>query len=74
VRPDGETTQIAELHQADLDGYAGERGRWDKPLPRGYQRVERCGGEGVSSLSRSMNRAARAVSAASSQRVPGDTP
>jgi topoisomerase-4 subunit A len=26
---------------ADLEGYAGERGRRGKPLPRGFQRVER---------------------------------
>ncbi|MBZ4192814.1 MAG: DNA topoisomerase IV subunit A [Candidatus Contendobacter sp.] len=30
-----------KLKPADLDGYAGERGRRGKPLPRGYQRVER---------------------------------
>ncbi|MCC6133892.1 MAG: DNA topoisomerase IV subunit A [Candidatus Contendobacter sp.] len=30
-----------KLKPADLDGYAGERGRRSKPLPRGYQRVER---------------------------------
>ena len=30
-----------KLKPADLDGYAGERGRRGKPLPRGFQRVER---------------------------------
>jgi topoisomerase-4 subunit A len=30
-----------KLKPADLDGYVGERGRRGKPLPRGYQRVER---------------------------------
>ncbi|MBK8533833.1 MAG: DNA topoisomerase IV subunit A [Candidatus Competibacteraceae bacterium] len=30
-----------KLKPADLEGYAGERGRRGKPLPRGFQRVER---------------------------------
>ncbi len=30
-----------KLKPADLEGYTGERGRRGKPLPRGYQRVER---------------------------------
>ncbi len=30
-----------KLKPADLDGYAGERGRRGKLLPRGFQRVER---------------------------------
>ncbi len=30
-----------KLKPADLDGYASERGRRGKPLPRGFQRVER---------------------------------
>ena len=29
------------LKPKDLEGYAGERGRRGKPLPRGFQRVER---------------------------------
>jgi topoisomerase-4 subunit A len=32
-----------KLKPADLEGYAGERGRSGKPLPRGFQRVERMG-------------------------------
>ncbi len=30
-----------KLKPADLEGYTGERGRRGKPLPRGFQRVER---------------------------------
>jgi len=30
-----------KLKPADLEGYAGDRGRRGKPLPRGFQRVER---------------------------------
>lgn len=30
-----------KLKPSDLDGYIGERGRRGKPLPRGFQRVER---------------------------------
>ena len=30
-----------KLKLADLENYAGERGRRGKPLPRGFQRVER---------------------------------
>jgi topoisomerase-4 subunit A len=30
-----------KLKPVDLEGYAGERGRRGKPLPRGFQRVER---------------------------------
>ena len=30
-----------KLKPADLESYAGERGRRGKPLPRGFQRVER---------------------------------
>jgi topoisomerase-4 subunit A len=30
-----------KLKPADLEGYIGERGRRGKPLPRGFQRVER---------------------------------
>jgi topoisomerase-4 subunit A len=30
-----------KLKKADLEGYAGERGRRGKPLPRGFQRVEK---------------------------------
>ena len=30
-----------KIKPADLEGYAGERGRRGKPLPRGFQRVER---------------------------------
>jgi len=30
-----------KLKPADLENYAGERGRRGKPLPRGFQRVER---------------------------------
>lgn len=30
-----------KLKPTDLEGYAGERGRRGKPLPRGFQRVER---------------------------------
>ncbi|MCB1821663.1 MAG: DNA topoisomerase IV subunit A [Candidatus Competibacteraceae bacterium] len=34
-----------KLKRADLEGYIGERGRRGKPLPRGFQRVERVVGE-----------------------------
>jgi topoisomerase-4 subunit A len=33
-----------KLKPADLESYAGERGRRGKPLPRGFQRVERLAG------------------------------
>ncbi|MCB1920591.1 MAG: DNA topoisomerase IV subunit A [Candidatus Competibacteraceae bacterium] len=32
-----------KLKPSDLEGYMGERGRRGKPLPRGFQRVERLG-------------------------------